>query len=142
MNKTVFLFINSLQEKKISLALFKEPSHIQWFEETIKNKSKENILVILDKALKQSRKKIKDIQGIIVVNGPGSFVGIRIALSVVNALGWALSVPVKGVNFFQGKTNEDLIKKSWLQISKSKKYKAVQPFYNQEPNITINNKKA
>ncbi len=137
----MFLFINSIQEKKISLALFKDPSHIQWFDEPVKNKSRENILIILDKALKQSKKKIKDIHGIIVVNGPGSFVGIRIALSVANVLGYVLSIPVKGVNFSKGKTNNDLIKKSWPQISKRKKYKAVQPFYNQEPNITINKKK-
>ncbi|OQX71215.1 hypothetical protein B6D52_02260 [Candidatus Parcubacteria bacterium 4484_255] len=132
----MFLFINSLQEKKISLALFENPSHIQWFEKRV-DKSKENILIILDKALKQSKKKIKDIHGIVVVNGPGSFVGIRIALSVANTLGWALSIPIKGVNLSKGKTNSDLIKKSWPQICKRKKYRAVHPFYNQEPNITI-----
>jgi len=137
----MFLFINSLHEKKISLALFKDPSHIQWFEEIIKNKSKENILIILDKALKQSKGKIKDLQGIIVVNGPGSFVGIRIALSVANALAWSLNIPIQGVNLCFGKTNKDLINKSWSQISKRKKYRAVQPFYGQEPNITINKKK-
>ncbi len=133
----MFLFINSLQEKKISLALFENPSHIKWFEEIIKNKSKENILAILDKAIKQSKKKIKNLQGIIIVNGPGSFVGIRIVLSVANTLGWVLSIPVKGVNISEGITNTDLIKKSWSQISKRKKYRAVQPFYNREPNITI-----
>jgi len=137
----MFLFINILHEKKISLALFKDPSHIQWFEEIIKNKSKENILIILDKALKQSKGKIKDLQGIIVVNGPGSFVGIRIALSVANALAWSLNIPIQGVNLCFGKTNKDLINKSWSQISKRKKYRAVQPFYGQEPNITINKKK-
>ena len=98
----MFLFINSLQEGKISLALFKNPSSIQWFKRSIKSKSRENILVILDKVLKQNKKKIKDIQGIVVVNGPGSFVGIRIVLSVINILGWVLSIPVKGVNLSQG----------------------------------------
>ena len=137
----MFLFINILHEKKISLALFKDPSHIQWFDEPVKNKSRENILIILDKALKQSKKKIKDIHGIIVVNGPGSFVGIRIALSVANALAWSLNIPIQGVNLCFGKTNKDLINKSWSQISKRKKYRAVQPFYGQEPNITINKKK-
>ena len=137
----MFLFINSLQEGKISLALFKNPSSIQWFKRSIKSKSRENILVILDKVLKQNKKKIKDIQGIVVVNGPGSFVGIRIALSVANALAWSLNIPIQGVNLCFGKTNKDLINKSWSQISKRKKYRAVQPFYGQEPNITINKKK-
>ncbi len=138
----MFLFINSLQENKISLALFKDLNHIQWLEESVKNKSRENILIILDKILKQNKKRAKDLKGIIVVNGPGSFVGIRIALSVVNALAWALSIPAKGIPVSSGMTNEDLIKKSWSQIVKSKKYKAVEPFYGQEPHITINKKKA
>lgn len=137
----MFLFINSLQEKKISLALFESPSHIQWFEKSTKARSKENILLILDNALKQNCQEAKDIQGIVVVNGPGSFVGIRVALSVVNVLGWVLSIPVQGINLVEGKTNDDLIKKSWSQISKRRKYKTVYPFYDQEPNITIVKKK-
>ncbi len=137
----MFLFINSIQENKISLALFKNPNHIQWFNVPIKNRNQENILITLDKILKQNKKKIKDFHGIIVVNGPGSFVGIRIVLSIVNALGWALSIPVKGINSSQGKTNEDLIKKSWPQILKMRKYRTIKPFYNQELNITIIKKK-
>ena len=39
---------------------------------------------------------LSDIQGIIVFQGPGSFTGLRIGLSVANALAYSLSVPIIG----------------------------------------------
>lgn len=44
--------------------------------------------------LDRQRKDWKDIQGIVVFKGPGSFTGLRIGMSVVNALALALNVPV------------------------------------------------
>jgi len=38
-----------------------------------------------------------NIKGVIVVKGPGSFTSLRIGVSVANALGYALGVPVAGV---------------------------------------------
>jgi tRNA A37 threonylcarbamoyladenosine modification protein TsaB len=133
----MFLFINTLQTKKITLALFSNPKKIHWFEKEEKGVERENVLEVLEKSLIEQKKKATDLRGIVVVNGPGSFVGIRIALSVANALGWALSIPVCGVSFFPGQSNESLIKKSWSQIARRKKFKIVSPFYGQSPNITI-----
>jgi len=133
----MFLYINTLQTRKITLALFFNPQKIYWFEKKEEGRERENVLEILEKALVRQNKKASDLRGIVVVNGPGSFVGIRIALSVANTLGWALSIPVCGVSFFPGQSNESLIKKGWPQIVRRKKFKMVFPFYGQGPNITI-----
>ena len=39
-------------------------------------------------------KSLHDIQGIACFKGPGSFTGLRIGLTVANALAYALSVPI------------------------------------------------
>jgi len=44
--------------------------------------------------LASAKKQLDDIQGIIFYQGPGSFTGLRIGISVVNALGNSLHIPV------------------------------------------------
>ena len=38
--------------------------------------------------------KLPDVTGIVVYQGPGSYTGLRISVSVANALGYSLAIPV------------------------------------------------
>ncbi len=40
--------------------------------------------------------EVKTLQGIEVETGPGSFTGLRVGVSVANALGFSLNIPVNG----------------------------------------------
>jgi tRNA threonylcarbamoyladenosine biosynthesis protein TsaB len=44
--------------------------------------------------LKQQGKSLQDIEGVVVYKGPGSFTGLRIGMSVANALSYSLGIPV------------------------------------------------
>lgn len=46
--------------------------------------------------LDNQSKTIKDIEGIVAFQGPGSFTGLRIGLTVANTLAYALHVPIVG----------------------------------------------
>ncbi|HKR82492.1 MAG TPA: tRNA (adenosine(37)-N6)-threonylcarbamoyltransferase complex dimerization subunit type 1 TsaB [Candidatus Saccharimonadales bacterium] len=48
----------------------------------------------IEELLKQQGKTWQDIQGIVGFQGPGSFTGLRIGLTVANALAYGLHVPV------------------------------------------------
>jgi tRNA threonylcarbamoyladenosine biosynthesis protein TsaB len=41
-------------------------------------------------------RELAELQGIVVYKGPGSFTGLRIGISVANALAGALQVPIAG----------------------------------------------
>ncbi len=54
------------------------------------------LLTMIEEILKIGRLKIEDLNEIRVETGPGSFTGIRVGVSVANALGFSLGVPVNG----------------------------------------------
>jgi tRNA threonylcarbamoyladenosine biosynthesis protein TsaB len=48
----------------------------------------------LSEILERSDKEIADIRGVVCYKGPGSFTGLRIGLTVGNALAYAQNIPV------------------------------------------------
>lgn len=56
------------------------------------------VLPTIDVLLKKHNLKIENIDEIKVNTGPGSFTGIRVGLSIANALGFVLKIPVNGKN--------------------------------------------
>jgi len=54
----------------------------------------ETIHLKIDALLKNSSKQFGDLNGIVAYQGPGSFTGLRIGLSVANALAYGLGTPI------------------------------------------------
>ena len=50
----------------------------------------------IETLLKDNHKDWSDLQGIVCFEGPGSFTGLRIGLSVANTLSYGLSIPIVG----------------------------------------------
>lgn len=48
----------------------------------------------IDELLGRADRKLEDVQGIVCFKGPGSFTGLRIGLTVGNALAYGLTVPI------------------------------------------------
>lgn len=54
----------------------------------------ETIHLKLHELLQEQHKELENIQSIIVFQGPGSFTGLRIGMSVANALAYGLQCPI------------------------------------------------
>lgn len=54
------------------------------------------LLPLIMKLLKPTTYNLKTLKGIEVEIGPGSFTGLRVGVSVANALAFALGIPVNG----------------------------------------------
>jgi tRNA threonylcarbamoyladenosine biosynthesis protein TsaB len=48
----------------------------------------------IDDMLKVQNKTLKDLEGIVGFQGPGSFTGLRIGLTVANSLAYGLNIPI------------------------------------------------
>lgn len=56
----------------------------------------ETIHMQISELLKSRKLELKNLNGIVAYEGPGSFTGLRIGLSVANALAYSLNVPIVG----------------------------------------------
>lgn len=74
-----------IYEDRKKLAEIKWPAHRQLAETIHKQVSK---------LLNKSSISLKDVDGVVCFKGPGSFTGLRIGLSVANALAYAHEIPV------------------------------------------------
>lgn len=89
-----------------------------------------DLLTKIHQQLTKNNLEFKDISGIIVFAGPGSFTGLRIGITVANAIAYGNSVPVvatSGGNWLKQGTNELLA---------GKNNKIALPKYGAEANIT------
>lgn len=91
----MILYLNTQDQKVVSVALKKDKKVLMQFTE--ENKYGSQVLVpLIVKLLKKSKVEFKDLTGIEVESGPGSFTGLKVGASVAQALGFALNVPVNG----------------------------------------------
>jgi len=91
------LYINTSDREKIIVGLGDGK-----YEENARDGTSQRLLPLITDALKVQKKDFKDITEIEVETGPGSFTGLRVGVSVANALGWALKIPVNGKDISKG----------------------------------------
>ncbi len=91
----------------------------------------EMIHVKIENILDSHHKAWKDIDGIVVSQGPGSFTGLRIGITVAQALGYSLQIPVVGSR------DPDWITQGLQALAANPLPDTViTPFYGALPNIT------
>ena len=63
-------------------------------------KQSENLLIKIDELLNTANVKLTSIDSFSIVEGPGSFTGIRVGMSTIKAFAYALNKPVVAVKIF------------------------------------------
>jgi len=134
----MILFLDTTSSQ-IILALFKNQQLIDKLIKKASFRQAEILLKEMDKFLKRNKVNLRQIKGIIIVKGPGSFTGIRIGIAVANTISFALNIPLWGI---KKKSELDLKKIADLSAYQEKfKNQLVLPFYGNPPNITRGKKK-
>ena len=89
------LFIDTSSNKEVMVGLRVDGKRYDE-REKIGVKKAQVVLPLIDKLLKKHKLSLKDINEIEVNTGPGSFTGLRVGISIANALAWTLKIPVNG----------------------------------------------
>ena len=106
------LFINtSTKNKVVSIVIDNEIKYL-YKNENIKDLAVD-LMPIIEEALKKVNLKPNEIDTIFVTNGPGSFTGIRIGLTVAKVMAWSLKIkviPISSLEFMAStETNKKYI---------------------------------
>ncbi len=136
----------------INVSLIKDSKVITKEKESFQSHSI-YLLPMIKELLEEQSITLKDIEKIIVINGPGSFTGIRIGLSVVKTIGYSLKIPVYPVSSLTAflvssdinenkmsviednkgyymsvfdKNNKSIIKETYIEDISSFKYKIIE----------------
>lgn len=83
-----------------------------------------------DEILASAGVDYNDLFGIVVYEGPGSFTGLRIGITIANTIAHELRIPIVG------STGEDWIDSGLLSLKEAKAGSIVMPVYGGEANIT------
>ena len=74
----------------LTVSIINDQEVIYIYQETILSDMSSKLLPIIDNGLKELDLKLENIDKIFVVNGPGSFTGIRVGVTVAKTIAWAL----------------------------------------------------
>lgn len=91
------LFIDT-HDKNVVLILFKDGKVYKMKNVESTNKHSEITMPLLDELMKESNLDIHDIHDVIVVPGPGSFTGERIAVTIAKTIAYCLSLPIRVID--------------------------------------------
>lgn len=85
----------------LSVAVVKDNQLIVEWTSSIKVTHSVGAMPAVEEALKQASIKPGDIDAIAVAEGPGSYTGVRIGVTIAKTLAWTLKVPVVGISSLQ-----------------------------------------
>ena len=113
------------------IGLFNDGNKLAYETWTAHRQLAEGVHKKIHELLGSQNKDWHDIQGIVCFKGPGSFTGLRIGLTVANALASSLDIPIAG------EVGEDWLDKGINSMQEGKNDEAAMPEYGSEPHITL-----
>jgi tRNA threonylcarbamoyladenosine biosynthesis protein TsaB len=93
MKKIVFIDTSNNKEVTVSLKLDEREFVVS---KALDHRKAQVVLPMIEALLKEHDLHLKDLAGIEVNVGPGSFTGLRVGVTIANTLGYLLQIPING----------------------------------------------
>lgn len=106
----IYLFIDTSISFP-TIALIKNNEVLFNYHEEIKNDMASKIMTIIEKGLNESNISVHLIDKIFVIDGPGSFTGVRIGVTIAKTIAWSLNIPVIPISSLEYMATTDSSKK-------------------------------
>jgi len=90
--KTLFI---STYNDLLTIALLENNKLISIKEKKSERSHSQILIPTIEEILKDNQLKSQDLDEIIAINGPGSFTGVRLGITVAKTLAYTLNIPIK-----------------------------------------------
>lgn len=111
------LFIDT--HEKTNLAIFKDNLVLKFLKSDELRQSTV-IMPLLKKLLDECKIEIKDLNEIIVVNGPGSFTGVRLGVTIAKTIAYSINAEIKCISALELKAVMDDYNNKYYGIKDAK----------------------
>lgn len=78
----------------INIAIISDEKIIYNRSELNSPKLSESVFLLIEESFNKSKIKATDLNKIFIVNGPGSFTGVRVGVTIAKTMAWSLKIPV------------------------------------------------
>jgi len=112
------------------LGLFEDETQLYYYTWHAHRELAETLHAKLNDLLNKNSMQLHDIQGVVVFKGPGSFTGLRIGITVANALAYSLNVPIVSVE------DPEWLQKGTKRLLAGESEPVALPEYGAAPHIT------
>ena len=118
-----------------TVSIIEDDKVLYLFHEEINSDMSSKIMPIIDEGFKSINKKIEDIDKIFVVNGPGSFTGIRIGVTIGKTIAWALKKEIVTISSLEFMATTDAGTKYIVPIIDARRGNVFSGIYDKDLNI-------
>ncbi|MDB5175581.1 MAG: hypothetical protein JWM81_439 [Candidatus Saccharibacteria bacterium] len=112
------------------IGIYNDATQLTYYTWQAHRELAETLHLTLQEQLQAQSLSLNDVQGIVVFKGPGSFTGLRIGLTVANALAESQATPIVGT------MGDDWVEQGINRLLNQQSDEIVTPEYGALPHIT------
>jgi len=138
-SSSLTLYIDTSSSTLIT-GIIKDETLISEIKQPLGKDLSTNTLYLIEKMFSESLVDVNDIDKIIVVNGPGSFTGIRIGITIAKTYAWALNkeiITISSLEAMSISTNTDKYKIPYIDARRGYVYAGI---YSNNNEIILENR--
>ncbi len=124
----------------VTVSILNDDVEIYNYHEKILNDMSSKILPIIDDGLKKSNLSINDIDKIFVCNGPGSFTGIRIGVTIAKTIALFLKKKIVPISSLELMSTTKTDKEFLIPMIDARRENVFAGVYDTELNVVVDDK--
>ena len=124
----------------VTVSIINNNTIVHEFKKKIDNDIASKIMSIINMELTESDIDIKDIDRIFVVNGPGSFTGVRIGVTIAKTMAWALNIKVTPISSLELMATTQSTKKFIVPLIDARRGNVYAGVYDKDLNTVLDDK--